>query len=254
VVSLFLAHNHRAAEIKRLQAEAQRNERLTALGRLASGVAHEIRNPLSTIKGVATYLAKRMQPGGREEEAANAMMSEVDRLNRVVSELLDFARPAAIIPAENNLREVVDRALRLAEADIRAKRIKVHIEESPGFPPVFISPERFTQVLLNLFLNAVQAMEADGELRVAMRRNPGDGVFSVSVADNGKGIPEDEQAAIFTPYFTTKPSGAGLGLAIVHQIVEGHGGSIRVDSAPGAGAEFTVTLPLKEGTWRKRRP
>ena len=233
-------------EIKRLQAEARRNERLTSLGKLASGVAHEIRNPLSTIKGVATYLAKRTQPGGREEEAANTMVSEVDRLNRVVSELLDFARPAAIAVSETNLREVVDRALRLAEADIKAKRIRVRVEEAPGFPAVFISPERFTQALLNLFLNAVQAMEPDGELRISIRRRLDADTFSLTVGDTGKGIPENEQAYIFTPYFTTKPSGTGLGLAIVHQIVEGHGGSIRVDSAPGSGAEFTITLPLKD--------
>lgn len=242
--NLFMLRD--TTEIKRLQAEAQRNERLTSLGKLASGVAHEIRNPLSTIKGVATYLAKRTQPGGREEEAANTMVSEVDRLNRVVSELLDFARPAAIAVSETNLREVVDRALRLAEADIKAKRITVRIEEAPDFPTVFISPERFTQALLNLFLNAVQAMEAGGELRITTRWHPDASTFSLAISDTGKGIPENEQPYIFTPYFTTKPSGTGLGLAIVHQIVEGHGGSIRVDSAPGSGAEFTITLPLKD--------
>lgn len=241
--NLFILRD--TTEIKRLQAEAQRNERLAGLGKLASGVAHEIRNPLSTIKGVATYLAKRTQPGGREEEAANTMVAEVDRLNRVVSELLDFARPAAITLSETNPREVVDRALRLAEADIRAKSITVHVEAEPDFPMVFISPERLTQALLNLFLNAVQAMEPGGELRVAIRRQPETGTFSLTVGDIGKGIPEADQALIFTPYFTTKPSGTGLGLAIVHQIVEGHGGSIRVDSTPGAGAEFTITLPLQ---------
>ena len=110
---------------------------------------------------------------------------------------------------------------------------------------VRISPERLTQALLNLFLNAVQAMEPGGRLRVAIRRQPEAGTFSLTVGDNGKGIAEADQALIFTPYFTTKPSGTGLGLAIVHQIVEAHGGGIRVDSAPGAGTEFTVTLPLQ---------
>ncbi len=242
--NLFILRD--TTEIKRLQAEAQRNERLTALGKLASGVAHEIRNPLSTIKGVATYLAKRTQPGGREEEAANAMVYEVDRLNRVVSELLDFARPAVITVSETNLREVIDRALRLAEADIKTKHIHIHVEEEPGFPPVHISQERLTQALLNIFLNAVQAMEPGGELRIITRLSPAAGTFSVTVSDTGKGISEDEQAYIFTPYFTTKPSGTGLGLAIVHQIVEGHGGSIGVDSAPSSGTEFTITLPLEK--------
>ncbi len=244
---VFLGHLfilRETTEMKRLRAEAQRNDRLTALGKLASGVAHEIRNPLSTIKGIATYLAKRSQPGGREEEAAETMVAEVDRLNRVVSELLDFARPAAVTLVEADLREVVDRALRLASADLKAKDITVLVEQDPDFPTVRVSPERLTQALLNLFLNAAQAMETGGELRVGLRPHPEAETFSLVVADTGPGIAEADQAAIFTPYFTTKPSGTGLGLAIVHQIIEGHGGSIRLESAVGAGAEFTITLPL----------
>ena len=233
-------------EMKQMQAEAQRNDRLAALGTLAAGVAHEIRNPLSTIKGVATYIAKRVQPGGREHEAANTMITEVDRLDRVVSELLEFARPGSVATSEAGLPEVVNRALRLADADVRAKNITVHIEGAPGFPPVFINPERFTQALLNLILNAVQAMAPGGELTIAMRLHPESNTFSVAVRDTGPGIPENARASLFTPYFTTKPSGTGLGLAIVHQIVEGHGGTIRVDSVPGSGAEFTISLPLKK--------
>jgi two-component system sensor histidine kinase HydH len=231
------------SEMKRLRAEAQRNERLTALGHLAAGVAHEIRNPLSTIKGVAVYMAKRMPPGGREEEAAGTLIAEVDRLDRVVSELLEFARPGVLSTAECTLRELVDRALRLADADLKAKRIAVTVDEEPEFPPVSVNGERLTQALLNLFLNAVQVMEAGGELRVAFRLLPA-GDFSITVGDTGPGIPEDVQRSLFTPYFTTKAGGTGLGLAIVHQIVEGHGGTIRVANAPGSGAEFTITLPV----------
>jgi two-component system sensor histidine kinase HydH len=244
VVSLFWAYTYRISEMKRLRVEAQRNERLTALGHLAAGVAHEIRNPLSTIKGVAVYMARRMPQGGREEEAAGTLIAEVDRLDRVVSELLEFARPGVLSTAECSLRELVDRALRLADADMKAKRIAVKVEEEPGFPPVSVNGERLTQALLNLFLNAVQAMEAGGELRVAFRRLPG-GEFSITVGDTGPGIPEDVRRSLFTPYFTTKAGGTGLGLAIVHQIVEGHGGTIRVADAPGSrGAEFTITLPV----------
>jgi two-component system sensor histidine kinase HydH len=231
------------SEMKRLRAEAQRNERLTALGHLAAGVAHEIRNPLSTIKGVAVYMARRMPPGGREEEAAGTLIAEVDRLDRVVSELLEFARPGVLSTAECSLRELVARALRLADADLKAGRIAVTVEEEPDFPPVSVNGERLTQALLNLFLNAVQAMKAGGELRVAFRRLPGS-EFSISVGDTGPGIPEDVQRSLFTPYFTTKAGGTGLGLAIVHQIVEGHGGTIRVTDAAGGGAEFTLTLPV----------
>ena len=230
-------------EMKRLQADAQRNDRLAALGHLAAGVAHEIRNPLSTIKGVALYIARRMPLGGREEEAAQRMIDEVERLDRVVSELLDFARPGSFETVQADLAEIIGRALRLAEADIKAKGIAVVQEVEPGFPPVKISPERLTQALLNLFLNAVQAMDHGGTLRVSARTLPSD-MFSVTVADTGPGIPPEIQASIFTPYFTTKPSGTGLGLAIVYQIAEGHGGRVSVGNAAGQGAEFTLTLPL----------
>ena len=230
-------------EMKRLQADAQRNDRLAALGHLAAGVAHEIRNPLSTIKGVALYIAKRMPLGGREEEAAQRMIDEVERLDRVVSELLEFARPGSFETVEADLGEVIGRALRLAEADIKAKNIAVVFEMEPGFPLVRISSERLTQALLNLFLNAVQAMDHGGTLRVSTRALP-EGMFSIAVADTGPGIPAEIQASIFTPYFTTKSSGTGLGLAIVYQIAEGHGGRVSVGNAPGHGAEFTLTLPV----------
>ena len=230
-------------EMKRLQADAQRNDRLASLGHLAAGVAHEIRNPLSTIKGVALYIARRMPVGGREEEAAQRMIDEVERLDRVVSELLEFARPGVFETVQADLGDVVDRALRLAEVDLQAKGIAVTFDAEPDFPPVRVSPERLTQALLNLFLNAAQAMGQGGRLRVITRRLA-DGMFSITVSDTGPGIPPEIQASIFTPYFTTKPSGTGLGLAIVYQIAEGHGGRVSVGNAPGHGAEFTLTLPI----------
>ncbi|MDD4701317.1 MAG: ATP-binding protein [Desulfovibrio sp.] len=232
-------------DVKRLQADAQRNDRLSALGHLAAGVAHEVRNPLSTIKGVALYIAKRMLPGGREEEAAQRMIDEVDRLDRVVSELLEFARPGAISTADADLGEIISRALRLAEADVRARNIQVSLDVAPGLPLVRVNTERLTQALLNLFLNAVQAMGAEGRLRVGARLSPDGQTFTITVGDNGPGISRDIQAAIFTPYFTTKPSGTGLGLAIVYQIVEGHGGNVSVNSSPGQGTEFILVFPVR---------
>ena len=233
------------AEVRRLQREVRRNERLTALGNLAAGVAHEVRNPLSSIKGLATYIAQKVKPGGMEEEVARTMIEEVNRLDRVVSELLEFSRPGAVRLAEQDIHETVRHALRLADADIRSKAIRVILEEDPAFPKVHINTERVTQALLNLFLNAVQAMEPGGEMRIAVALQPGGDTFSVAVADTGKGMPEEVLSSIFLPYFTTKPSGTGLGLAIVHQIMEGHGGTVRVESEPGGGSVFTLEFPLK---------
>ncbi len=250
VVSLSWVQHYRRwrrmlrTEVTRLRAEVARNERLAALGHLAAGVAHEIRNPLSTIKGVALYIAQRVPAGGREEIAAKRMIDEVDRLDRVVSSLLDFAKPDDFTTAPACVGEIIDRALRLAEADVQAKNIIVLCDVPENFPQVCVNGERLTQALLNLVLNAVQAMGQGGTLRVCVRL-AAEGMFSLEVSDNGPGIAPEARAAIFTPYFTTKPSGMGLGLAIVHRIAEGHGGSVRADNAPSGGAVFTLTLPVQ---------
>lgn len=237
---LFILHN--TAEVKRLQNEVKRNERLTVLGNLAAGVAHEIRNPLSSIKGLGTYIAGRGQ--AEIAEAARTVIEEVDRLNGVVSELLDFARPAAIIKTPQDIKLLVQDALRLVAPDLQAKQIQTKLIQNDALPLVMVNPEKLTQALLNLFINAIQAMEPCGRLQVTVRNNGGDN-FSIAVKDSGCGIAEDLQAALFTPYFTTKPDGTGLGLAIVDQIVEAHGGIISITSTPDAGSTFIITLPLE---------
>ncbi|MDR2744787.1 MAG: PAS domain S-box protein [Desulfovibrio sp.] len=245
---LFLGHLfilRDVAEVKRLQAEVQRNERLIALGNLAAGVAHEIRNPLSSIKGLATFLANRTRSAGPEEEAAKTMVLEVNRLDRVVSELLEFARPGTVKLGIADINDVITRALRLADTDIHSKGIRVNFVPDTSLPLIPLNAERMTQALLNLILNAVQAMEQGGELHVSAE-NRSDDECAIVVSDTGKGMDRNTLSSIFTPYFTTKPSGTGLGLAIVHQIIEGHGGAIAVSSIPGAGSVFSILLPLRE--------
>jgi len=244
---LFLGHLfilRDLGEVKQLQEQLRRNERLTALGNLAAGVAHEIRNPLSSIKGFATYLAGKIDNDGPAGEAARMMIQEVDRLNRVVSELLEFARPGNLKRKKEDINQVIERTLRLAGADAAAKHITVRFVPVPSLPRVPLDAERFTQALLNLFLNAIQATEPGGALDVSVAREVHSDCLAVRVADTGKGIPAEVLAGIFNPYFTTKPAGTGLGLAIVHRIVEGHGGEIRVKSQPGEGTQFTILLPL----------
>lgn len=234
-------------EVRRLQTQVQRNERLTALGNLAAGVAHEVRNPLSTIKGLATFIARKLPADAPEEAAAKTMIVEVNRLNTVVSELLEFARPNTVKgSAKADMNEVIDRALRLADADIREGNVDVVFHPDKTLPPVRANAERLAQALLNLFLNAVQAMPQGGVIRVDAHMQPGAECIDVIVADNGQGMTEEVRKAIFDPYFTTKPSGTGLGLAIVHQIAEGHGGSVSVRSKPGEGTAFTIRIPTGE--------
>ncbi len=246
---LFLGHLfilRDIAEMKRLQARARHNDKLAALGNLAAGVAHEIRNPLSSIKGIATLLAAKLRSSAPEEEAARMLIAETDRLNRVVSQLLEFAKPSAMKCADTNINEVIARALRLADADIRAKSIRVSFTRNEALPPVSVNAERFTQALLNLFLNAAQAMEPGGNLEITVGIGDDESTCAVSVKDDGKGMSQEVQSSIFTPYFTTKASGTGLGLAIVHQIIEGHGGGISVKSAPGSGSAFTLLIPMRK--------
>ena len=236
---LFLLRD--LGEIRRLQEQVRRNERLTALGNLAAGVAHEIRNPLSSIKGFATYLAGKVQ--GQDQDAARAMIQETDRLNRVVSELLEFARPGEMKLRDEDLAQVVERALRLVRADVKAKGVAVSFEQEGGLPRVPLDPERFTQALLNLFLNAVQAMGQGGTLRILAAAEPETGSVVLSITDTGHGMAAELVPDIFNPYFTTKSSGTGLGLAIVHRIIEAHGGEIKVESVVGQGTVFSLLLP-----------
>lgn len=232
-------------EVRRLQREVQRSERLRALGGLAAGVAHEIRNPLSSIKGLATFLLRKTQAGGAEEEAARTMVAEVDRLNRVVSGLLEFARPSAVKLEETDPVACVEHAARLCRADREANAVQLDWQP-PGageLPPgACLNPERLTQALLNLFLNAIQAMPGGGVLTVRVEARPGD-MLAFTVADTGRGITAEALASIFTPYYTDKVNGTGLGLAIVQQVAEAHGGRVLVQSQAGAGSLFTLLLP-----------
>lgn len=233
------------AEMKRLQAEIKRNDRLSVLGNLAAGVAHEIRNPLSSIKGLATFLASKHQLGQAETQAATSMIAEVNRLDGVVSELLEFARPGMLTMASANINSTIENALRLAAADIKAKQINIEFVKNNSLPEIQMNQGKLTQALLNLFLNSIQAMDTGGTLTISTAVRE-DGI-NISVSDNGCGISETDQPSIFTPYFTTKPSGTGLGLAIVHQIIESHHGSIEVKSSPGHGSTFAILLPVHKG-------
>jgi two-component system sensor histidine kinase HydH len=227
--------------IKQLEEQLRRSERLAALGRLAAGIAHEIRNPLSSIKGFATILANRFKDEDRNGKIAEVMVQEVERLNRVVTELLDFARPTELAKQPHDAEELIRHSLRLIESDALRQNVKIEWAIHPDGLELEVDPDRFAQVLLNLYLNSLQAMEDGGTLRIEVSRQSDQAVLKV--ADSGKGIDPENLAHVFDPYFTTKPRGVGLGLANVHKLVEAHGGDIEVESTPGRGTCFTIRLP-----------
>lgn len=237
---IFLLRDLR--EVKRLQAELRRSERLSTLGNMAARVAHEIRNPLSSIKGFATYLGS-VQKRPEDAEAARAMIVEVDRLNRVVSELLDFARPSNLNIAPADIGDILGRTIRLADADAAAKGVELRLEIADESPPVPVDAERLTQALLNLALNAVQATDAGGSVTFAALPPEG-GRAVITVSDTGRGMDKAVLSQVFSPYFTTRATGTGLGLAIVAKIIEDHSGDIAMRSEPGRGTEVTLRLPL----------
>jgi two-component system sensor histidine kinase HydH len=232
-------------EIRHLKREIERSQRLASLGSLAAGVAHEIRNPLSSIKGFATYFRERYRENQEERKTADIMVQEVERLNRVIGQLLEYSRPLDIRRESRALEPLVLHALKVIEGQARERGIAVKTDLAHPVAEALVDPDKLEQVLLNLYLNAIGAMEKGGVLSVALHGHPGRRV-RIEVSDTGTGIRKEDLPRIFDPYFTTKPSGTGLGLAIVHKIVEAHDGEIRVESEPGKGTTVSVILPALE--------
>ena len=245
-------------------------DRLAALGEMAAGLAHEIRNPLAAIQGALQLLLP--PEGGREPpreptedrgEFLGIIAEEVRRLNGVVTQFLDYSRPPRATLSPGELNEILTRTLTLLAPEIPPS-VKLVLDLAEGLPRVSCDPEQLRQVFLNLALNALQAMPEGGELRVVTLLSRDEvalwrdvpkrsDLVEVRFHDTGPGIPEGEREHIFVPFYTTKAKGTGLGLAICQRIVKMHGGTIGVRSAPGEGAEFAIALPaLWEG--RDREP
>jgi len=232
------------SEIRALRREIARNQRLASVGRLAAGVAHEIRNPLSSIKGLATYFKERYQDKLDDQQIANIMIQEVDRLNRVVGQLLDFARPIKISKKPISMQALIEDSLKLVERQASEKNIKIETRFPAQMDPVTVDSDRLNQVLLNLYLNAIDSMDAGGRLGISITNSQPTHNTEIEIMDDGTGISQEDLAHIFDPYFTTKATGTGLGLAIVHNIVDAHGGKVKVESHPGRGTTITLSLPL----------
>lgn len=231
-------------EIRELQEKVRRSERLASLGRLASGIAHEIRNPLSSIKGFAQYFQGKLKPSSQDRGYADIMIREVERLDRVIAGLLDFARPQEPHPESASIREILDHSLELLRSDLREKEIEVERNYDHGDINVSIDKDQITQAFINVFKNSLESMERGGKLRISVGKNRDETMLEIKVSDTGRGISRENRSRIFDPFFSTKKKGTGLGLAITLKIIENHGGEISVDSAEGKGTTFGISLPL----------
>ena len=229
------------------EAAVRRSDRLAALGQLTAGLAHELRNPLGTMKASAEMLAHSVaEENAVAREVAGFISTEVDRTNSLVTRFLDFARPLKLKLAPADLAEVLDRAVALVERDAPQYRVTVYKNYSPDLAPFPFDAELMERVFYNLLLNAAQAAPEGGVITVKTRAV--DGTAEIAVIDRGPGIDPKMAEQIFNPFFTTKPDGVGLGLAIVSKIVDEHGGRMAVESEPGKGSVFRVYLPIQRKT------
>lgn len=233
--------------LSQAEAAVRRSDRLAALGQLSAGLAHELRNPLGTIRASAEMLSRSV-PADNEvaREVAGFIASEVDRSNSLVTRFLEFARPMQLKLAPSDISEVLDRAVTLVERDAPQHRVTFYKNYSPDLAPFPFDAELMERVFYNLLLNAAQASNEGGAVTLKTRRL--DGMAEVAVIDRGPGIDPKIREQIFNPFFTTKSDGVGLGLAIVSKIVDEHGGRMAVESEPGRGSVFRVLLPIQQKT------
>jgi signal transduction histidine kinase len=240
--AIFWVQRRHLAEMRRLEREMERRERLAALGDVAAAFAHEVRNPLNAVSMGLQRLRAEFAPAPIDEYAhfVDLMQGEVRRLNGIVEEFIGLARPVAIKPARFAVDELLHELSLLVEGEARAAGIVVDVA-APAATEVVADRDQIKQVLLNLALNGIQAMREGGVLTLSAHA-AGEGV-RLTVADTGPGIAPDVRARIFDPYFTTRPDGLGLGLTIARRLVEAHGGSLAIESSDARGTRFAVRLP-----------
>jgi signal transduction histidine kinase len=240
----------REKELKESQSTLRRADRLSSLGLLTAGLAHEIRNPLVAIRTFTQLLPERYEDAEFREGFQGLALKEVDRICGLINDLLSFARPSRPSVAEENMNDVVDGIARILETEAKEKAVEITRNFALNLPKVWIDREQMKQVFMNLILNAIQAMKEGGSIFISTRltsRNgaaPSGQFVQVEVRDTGVGIPAENLDHIFDPFFTSKDEGSGLGLSISHQIVQEHGGYVTVESKVGMGTTFFVNLPI----------
>jgi signal transduction histidine kinase len=242
--------------LKQRQEQLVRSEKMAALGQLSAGIAHEIRNPLTSIKIFIQSLEKEIDLDENQEEDFRIIMKEIDRINENITRFLNFARPEEPLFQEIKISSLVKDTINLLAAKLKSTGIRPDISLPDDQPRVNGDSKQLSQVFLNLFLNAVEAMPQGGILtiRSAVKVNPDNHkeFLQLVIKDTGHGISEKDQPYLFDPFFTTKAGGTGLGLSIAYSIIQKHNGCIEVESELGKGSSFIVSLPIKkEGAWKE---
>ena len=244
------------SRLRQLEAEVRRGETLAAAGRMAVGLAHEIRNPLGAIRGAVQLLARELGAGSPLLEYTSVLTKEVDRVNRIIETLMDLARPVQLRLVPLNLHQILERVALLSEETAREGGVTIVRRYDPSLPPILGDEDRMVQVFHNLVRNALEAMRTGGHLTLLTRASlhplfgkidlgTGQrGMVEASVVDEGPGISAEVRTRMFDPFFTTKDHGLGLGLALCHRIIEEHHGAIQVDSREGRGTTVTCFLPV----------
>ncbi len=245
--NLAVSLRRQREEEGRLRDELRRNAHLAALGRLLAGVAHEVRNPLAAIRSTV-QLWQRLPDAARTPATLEAVVAAVDRLNAIVTRLLYFSRADSTERRPVDVSGVFGEAIDLIAAQAAGQGVTLEREFAARLPPVNGSANALRQVALNLLTNALQAMPRGGRLRCVTQRGPRTDTAEVRVSDTGSGVSAEEQAHLFEPFFTTRPDGTGLGLALCREIIAAHGGEIHLDESARPGATFVVTLPFVESS------
>lgn len=239
-----------ASQLRALEASqraALQNEKLAAIGRLAAGIAHEVRNPLGVIRASASMVREHFSPEEEAHRACEFIREEIDRLNSLITSLLTFSRPAELRLQSVMIEQVIDRALQLTNEEMQRRGIAVARESDNPLPMVTGDPDLLVQVIFGLLVNAAEAMDQQGQIRI--RTMSASQEVNVEVIDTGPGVSAADAERIFEPFFTTKPTGTGLGLPMAARIVRAHGGLIEVvqnqsAETQGFGARFRVHLPI----------
>jgi len=226
-------------------------EHLATMGELAAGVAHEIRNPLAGIAGAIEIISKDFPKDHPDREVLEDLRQEVRRIEKVLNDLLAYARPKPPQFGRTDLKETVARTLQLARQQTGTKKVDFSIQIPATLPAFRMDAEQLHQVLLNLVLNGIQAIDGEGKVTIAAVVNTSEQVnrpdlVEISVSDTGEGIPPDLLEKIFRPFYTTKRGGTGLGLSLCRRIISQHGGTLTAESEAGKGSRFVIRLPLRE--------